>query len=107
MFQSPLASSFDRRPHASYQIRVRGTMYLWGSSKITVDKTFDKPLLLHVRNNVFGSPVALATITSGVSTPLGSIEAGECYTIAIQNMSGVSATCSGETAVDCLIESHA
>jgi hypothetical protein len=106
MFQSPLTPSFQSVTHASYQVRVRGTMYLWGSGGITADTTFDKPLLLHIRNNVFGQQILLATVSSGSSTPLGTLNPGECYTIAIQAMSGVTANCATESAVDCLIQAH-
>jgi len=105
MFQSPLSSSFDSSSHPSYQVRVRGAMYLWGSDDMA-PKTFDSPLLLHVRNNVFGQAVTLATVISGASTTLGTLQPGQCYTIAIQGMSGVTATCTTESAVDCLIQTH-
>jgi hypothetical protein len=105
MFQSPLAPSFDSIKHPSYQVRVRGTMYLWGAAGIAPYMA-TPILLLHIRNNVFGQPIQLATVSSGGSTPLGTLNAGECYTIAIQAMSGVTAACSTESAVDCLIETH-
>lgn len=105
MHQSPLVPAFDRRTHASYEVRVRGTMYLWGSAGITVNTTFDKPLLLHVRNNVFGAAATLGTqVASGAQTFLGTIQPGECLSIPIQNISGVFATCALETTVDCLIQ---
>ena len=100
---SPLTPAFDSQTHASYEIRVRNTMYLWGSAGVTVSIPFDKPLLLHIRNNVFGEAVTLATVgASGQS--YGTIQPGECLSIPIQNISGVSATCAGETTVDCLIQ---
>jgi hypothetical protein len=105
MFQSPLAPSFDVRSRPSYQIRVRATTYLWGSATITADATFSKPLLLHIRNNVFGDVVHLFTQSAGGTDGLGALRPGEAYTIAIQGMSGVYATCASESAVDCLIES--
>lgn len=104
MFQSPLTPAFDRRTHASYEVRVRGTIYLWGSADITVYTPFDKPLLLHLRNNVFGSDIELHTVDSSGDTKLGTIHAGECYTISIQSMSGVYAICTTESAVDCLLQ---
>jgi hypothetical protein len=109
MYQSPLTPSFDGIKHPSYQVRVRGTMYLWGSAGINAATifTFDKPLLLHIRNNVFGQQITLATVSpGGPPTALGTLDPGECYTIRIQTMSGVTATCSTESAVDCLIETH-
>ena|SRR5579871_1155242 len=104
MFQSPLTPSFDGIRRPSYQVRVRGTMYLWGNASVA-PYSANPILLLHIRNNVFGQPVQLATVPPG-ATPLGTLNAGECYTIAIQNLSGVSATCTTESAVDCVIETH-
>jgi hypothetical protein len=105
MHQSPLMPAFDRRTHASYQVRVRGTIYLWGSAGITVNTTFDKPLLLHVRNNVFGEVVTVGTqVAGGPQKPLGTLQPGEALSIAIQNISGVYAICSLESNVDCLIQ---
>lgn len=79
-------------------------MYLWGSAGITVNMTFDKPLLLHIRNNVFGLPIELHTQTTSGTTTLGTLKPGEALTIAIQNMSGVYANCTGESLVDCLLQ---
>ena len=107
MRQSPLIPAFDKRTHASYEVRVRGTMYLWGSAGITGDTTFDKPLLLHIRNNVFGEKVLLGTKSSSGNQTIGTIQPGECFTIRIQTISGVFATCASETTVDCLIQASA
>jgi hypothetical protein len=104
MRQSLLMPAFDQRSHASYEVRVRGTMFLWGSAGIGVDATFTKPLLLHVRNHVFGEAVTVGTqLASGVKQVLGTLQPGECFSIPIQNMAGVFATCALETNVDCLI----
>jgi hypothetical protein len=104
MRQSPLMPAFDHRRQASYEVRVRGTMYLWGSAGITVNSTFDKPLLLHVRNNVFGEVLTLGTqVAGGAQTPLGTLQPGETMSVPIQNISGVFATCTLETNVDCLL----
>jgi hypothetical protein len=97
--------AFDNRTHASYDVRVRGTMYLWGSAGITVNTTFDKPLLLHIRNNVFGEVVTVGTqVASGVQKTLGTLQPGEALSIPIQTMSGVFATCALETTVDCVLQ---
>jgi hypothetical protein len=112
MRDSPLTPAFDSRTHASYVVRVRGTpttpTYLWGSGGVTVTPptTFDKPLVLHIRNNVFGQSVTFGTQAGGASGPflaIGTLQPGECYSIPIQSISGVYATCAGETNVDCLI----
>ena len=106
MQQSPFMPAFLSRAHASYEVRVRGTMFLWGSAGITVDTTFDKPLMLHVRNHVFGEIVTVGTKTAaGPLTPLGTLQPGECLSIQIQHISGVYATCALESNLDCLIHS--
>jgi hypothetical protein len=95
----------------SYEARVRGTAkptYLWGSAGLTADFTFGKPLLLHVRNNLFGETITLATReASGKVTQLGTLAAGEFLSIPIQKISGVYATCDLESTVSCLIRNFA
>ena len=107
MRQSALPPAFDHRTHASYAVQVRGTTYLWGSAGVTVNISFDQPLLLHVRNNVFGEVISLGTVASGTQVILGNIQPGECLTIPIQDMTGVFAMCTLETTVDCLIQASA
>ncbi len=104
MQQSPYMPAFLNRTHASYEVRVRGTMFLWGSAGITVNTTFDKPLLLHIRNHVFGEVLTVGTqVAGGPQTTLGTLQPGECLSIPIQKISGVFATCALESNVDCLI----
>ena len=105
MRQSQSIPAFESRTHASYEVRVRGTMYLWGSSHITKDLTFNQPLLLHIRNNVFGEIITVGTlVASGATSSIGELYPGECVSISIQTISGVFATCTLESTVDCLIE---
>jgi hypothetical protein len=105
MRQSPLMSAFDHPTHATYEVRVRGTVFLWGSAGITANTTFSKPLLLHVRNNLFGEVVTVGTqVAGGAQTALGTLQPGECLSIPIQNISGVFATCAVESNVNCLIQ---
>lgn len=85
-----------------YYVRVRGTVYLWGSGGVTQKMTFPNPLLLHISNDTFGEPVTLGTETvSGVHTAIGTIQAGEHFTIPIQGIRGVVATCSPHSTVIC------
>jgi hypothetical protein len=85
-----------------YWVRVRGTVYLWGSGGVAQDVTFPNPLLLHISNDTFGEPVTLGTETAGgVHTTLGTIQAGEHFTIPIQGLSGVVATCSPHSTMTC------
>jgi hypothetical protein len=105
---SPLMSTFDHWIQPSYEIRVRGTMYLWGSAGITENITFDKPLLLHIRNEVLGDAVTIGTqVASGTTTTIGSLEPGQCVSVPVQGISGVVATCATESVVACLIKNSA
>jgi len=104
MRASPLTSLFDGWSHPSYEIRVRqDPIYLWGSAGITQD--FSQPLTLHIRNDLFGQQISLATkVASGVQTPIGTLQPGECVSIPLQGLSGVSATCAQyESVVACLV----
>lgn len=103
-----LTAIYDHWTQASYEVRVRGTqIYLWGSAGVTENITFPKPLLLHIRNDIFGEKIAFGTqVASGAQTPLGTLLAGECVSIPLQGISGVFATwfTSGlESTVACLI----
>lgn len=102
----PSTLIYEQWTQPSYEIRVRGTMFLWGSAGITENITFDRPLLLHIRNDVFGEKITFGTqVASGTQTTLGTLQPGECVSIALQSMSGVFATCEFESAVACLIKS--
>jgi hypothetical protein len=90
--------------HREYSVRVRGTVYLWGSAGITEKITFASPLLLHVRNDVCGEAVTFGTETiAGVRTELGTLQAGESVSVPIQNIRGVYATCALDSMVCCFI----
>ena len=109
MRKSPKNTSYDRWNQPSYEVRVRGTtppfMYLWGSAGITKDLKFDKPLLLHIRNDAFGEDVTFGTqVAAGTQTTIGTLRPGECVSIPVQNISGVYATCAHESTVCCLIK---
>jgi hypothetical protein len=117
MNASPLTSVFDRWTHASYERRVRGaptppSTYLWGSAAISNNITFDKPPILHIRNDLFGDAVTFGTAASGVQTEIGTLQPGECVSIPLQGVTvkgipqgitGVYATCPTESVVACLI----
>jgi hypothetical protein len=107
MHASPLTAVFDRWTHPSYEVRVRGTsppIYLWGSAGVKQNIPFAKPLLLHIRNDVFGQIITFGTqVASGSQTELGTLLPGECISIPIHGISGVFATCQQESVVGCLI----
>jgi len=99
MNASPLTSVFDRWTHPSYEIRVRGaptpaTTFLWGSAGIVNPiPPFDKPPILHIRNDVLGDPVIFGTAALGVQTEIGKLQPGECVSISLQGITGVFAAC--------------
>ncbi len=104
MRPSPFTAVFEPLSNPSYETRVRGTMYLWGSAGIAKDIKFAKPILLHIRNDPFGEVVELGTqVAAGTQTTIGTLQPGECVSIPVQNMSGVFANCTLESTVVCLI----
>jgi hypothetical protein len=108
MRPSPLTAVYDHWTQPSYEVRVRGTMYLWGSAGITENITFDKPLLLHVRNDALGDAVTLGTrLAAGTMTPMGTLEPGQFISLPVQGIAGVFATCATESVVACLIKNSA
>jgi hypothetical protein len=90
--------------HPSYEVRVRGTSYLWGSAGVTKNTTFDKPRTLHIRNEINGEAVTVGTqVASGTQTIIGTLQPGEFVSLPVQKISGVFATCALESTVGCLI----
>jgi hypothetical protein len=88
----------------SYTIRVRGTKYLWGSAGITSNLTFDKPLVLHIHNDVFGESITFGTEdATGTQTTIGTLDTGEAVSIPLQTIRGVFATCTLESTVHCVL----
>jgi hypothetical protein len=105
MQRSPLFDpSSDRLCRPGYEVRVRGTAYLWGSAGLTRDVSFARPLVLHARNALFGEPIGIGTQTvSGTQTDYGTLQPGECISIELQGVSGVYVTCTRESVVGCMI----
>jgi hypothetical protein len=102
---SPTLAAAGGWIHPSYEVRVRETVYLWGSAGLTEDITFPRPLLLHIRNDDFGEPITIGTqVASGTRTSLGMLAPSQCVSIPIQTISGVYASCVLETTVRCLIK---
>jgi hypothetical protein len=94
----------DRWSQPSYEVRVRGSGFLWGSAGLVQDLTFPQPVVLHLRNDLFGEAITLGTrVAAGTQTNLGTLQPGECVSIALQGISGVVAVCAFETTVACLL----
>lgn len=86
----------------NYKVRVRGTVYLWGSAGVSEDISFPAPLLLHIRNDPFGEPITVGTREAhGRSKTLGTLQAGEQLSLPIQRISSVFAECEFESTVTC------
>ncbi len=87
----------------SYDVKVRGTMYLWGSAGITVNLGW--PLLLVVRNDVVGDPITIGTETTTTDSrkTFGTLQPGESYTLPLLNLRGVFAKCDTDSNVTCTI----
>jgi hypothetical protein len=79
-------------------------MFLWGSGGIIQNITFARPLLLHIRNDLFGERITFGTQTAtGTKTTIGTLDPGECVSIQMQDISGVFATCEFESVVACVL----
>src|ERR1700722_15812809 len=123
---SPLTNMYDRWVRPSYEVRVRGPgvssgpwpwpgiSFLWGSANIAEPiPPFDKPMILHIRNDLFGEDVTfgtlVGTLAAGTQTPIGTLQPGECVSIQVQNLSGVYAPCVAglESVVGCIIKDSA
>lgn len=105
MRASPLMDVYDHWTQPSYEVRVRGTMYLWGSAGVTQNIKFAKPLVLHICNDVYGEVITFGTqVATGTQKTIGNLKPGECVSIPVQSISGVFATCALESTVRCLIK---
>jgi hypothetical protein len=104
MRRSGSNTGYNHRNQPSYEIKVRGTMHLWGSAGITKNISFDKPLQLHIHNDLFGEVITFGTHkASGAPETIGTLEPGEFVSIPIHDISGVFASCAQESTVCCLI----
>ena len=80
-------------------------MHLWGSVGITINIIFEKPLLLHIRNDLFGEDITFGTQkASGTQETIGTLKPGEFVSIPLNDLSGVFASCEQESTVCCLIK---
>jgi hypothetical protein len=85
-----------------YEVKVRGTTYLWGSKGIASNLQW--PLLLTILNEIVGEPVAIQTETAdGHQTSIGTLQAGECHMLPLLGLRGVLATCDMDSNVTCTI----
>jgi hypothetical protein len=86
----------------NYISRIRGTTYVWGSSGIT--KALEWPLLLVINNDLLGDSLTLSADTAdAVPANYGTLQPGECWTLPLQGLRGVFATCTTDTTLACSI----
>jgi hypothetical protein len=109
MPKSPSSTGYNYWTEPSYEVKVRGTdplkkAYLWGSAGIKTDIVFDKPLLLHIHNELFGEEITFGTQKASGEETIGTLQPGEFVSIPLNSISGVFATCEKESTVCCLIK---
>ncbi len=105
MRTSPSGAVYNGWIEPSYEIKVRGTMHLWGSAGITENIIFEKPLLLHIHNDLFGEAITFGTHKAlGTNETIGTLQPGEFVSIPLNDISGVFASCEKESTVCCLIK---
>lgn len=103
---SGLTTVYDISTEAGYEVKVRrGTTFLWGSAGVTENITFNRPLILHVRNDTFGEVVTIGMKkAAGAMKTVGTLQPGELVSLPVQEISGVFASCEFESLVVCLIK---
>jgi hypothetical protein len=85
-----------------YIVRVRGTAYVWGSSDIEV--ALASPLALVVNNDAFGDLIEISSeAPEGAPVVLGTLQPGQCWTLALTGLRGVTANCATDTTLACAI----
>jgi hypothetical protein len=88
-----------------YIFRVRDKTYVWGSSDLGVALT--SPVLLVINNDAFGEAVEIASEDlTGASKALGTLQPGQCWTLELTGLRGVTATCDTDTTLACAILRH-
>jgi hypothetical protein len=85
-----------------YIVRVRGKVYAWGSSNVNV--ALSAPLLLVINNDAMGDAIEMASETPlGTPVILGTLQPGQCWTIELLGLGGVTVTCATDTTLACAI----
>jgi hypothetical protein len=85
-----------------YIVRVRGKVYVWGSNDLEV--ALSSPLVLVVNNDAFGDVVEIASESpQGAPALLGTMHPGQCWTLELTGLRGVTATCATDTTLACAI----
>ena len=86
----------------NYIVKVRGKTYIWGSSDLKIGLKL--PLILAIQNDALGDPVEVTSEkTTGNPLVLGTIQPGQCWTLPLEGLRGVSVTCPTDTTLACSI----
>ncbi len=85
----------------SYSVKVRGNVFLWGSSGVLKELAW--PLLLVVGNDFQGDPIDLVAEDLTSADVLGTLGPGEFWTVPLLGLRGVHATCAADSLVTCSI----
>jgi hypothetical protein len=84
-----------------YPVRVRGTTYVWGSAGLS--GIFPLQLVLVINNNAFGDVAKIASESPTGTRQIGTLQPGECWTLPLEGLHGVTATCETDTTLSCAI----
>ncbi len=85
-----------------YVVRIRGKVYIWGSNDL--DVALSVPLVLVLNNDAFGDSVEIASESpQGTPSLLGTLQPGQCWTLELTGLRGVTATCLTDTTLACAI----
>lgn len=89
----------------SYRVKVRATTYLWGGASVSVPAKTN--LSLHFRIDELGEPLRFGVRkrNGGPLEELGTLQPGECYSLQIDEVTGIYAVCAepADCNVDCTI----
>lgn len=84
-----------------YVARVRGQVYVWGSAGAAASLTV--PLILVVNNDPFGDAASITSESQDASSQLGTLLPGQCWTLVLTGLHGVTATCETDTTLACAL----
>ena len=89
----------------TFRVKVRRTTYLWGGEQVVDTVKTDSRLYLHFRVDEAGETIAIGVRSSGKMVSLGSLEAGQSYSVRLNDITGVYATIAdpNDTMVDCYL----
>ncbi len=85
----------------SYAIKVRDSVFVWGSNDIKT--SLDWPLLIALQNDIAGDPLSISSHALADTSLHGTLHPGQCWTLPLLGLTGVSANCPTDTTVVCTL----